>query len=133
MSEVSEVSEAAQNKGGEKTVKYVYWLMFANIFLPFLCFIVATIMAYASRGEQASEFENSHYNYVIKVFWRLVIYNTIAIFTMIGGSAAAAMISGWLSIIPVLAGCAMFVLYVWTIFKTVRGFSTFNRQANIEY
>ncbi|AZT39745.1 hypothetical protein ELZ88_24830 (plasmid) [Salmonella enterica subsp. enterica serovar Karamoja] len=87
-------------------IKIIYVLFCIGYFTGGLTSFVGVILAYMNRGN-ATEFEKSHFNYLIKLFWISFVAVVLSAITWV-----------------ILIGIAIaFIWFVWSLIKIIKGVS----------
>lgn len=79
--EISTKSAKVTTTTEVKELKLCYYLIMANIAIPFLS-LAAMIIAIVAKGKNPEEFLKSHYQLVVRTFWISIVYIIIVILTM---------------------------------------------------
>lgn len=74
---------AAQSAGFDFNHPTVVSLLYISSFVLGVTVIVGVVLAYVWKGEPHAEWENSHYDYLIRTFWIGLIGSVISFILMI--------------------------------------------------
>ena len=113
----------------------IYGIYGASILLGGLPLVIAVIMAYFKRGDSIETLYESHYDYLIQTFWRLICVTILGF--IVGG--AILLISALLifpifitwTVIPILIA----LITIWFLYRIVRGWLCLfeNREIPLSY
>ncbi|HZR36576.1 MAG TPA: hypothetical protein VFA75_14485 [Nevskia sp.] len=110
------VVDAAGVSEAERNTLLIAYVLFCATFVTGFAGIAGVILCHIKVGESGNEFLRSHYRWLIRTFW----------FTLLWAVVCGVLVAS--IIFAVLGGIGFAALFVWHLYRLIRGLVTFSER-----
>lgn len=101
---------------GERSTLLVAYVLFCATFVTGFAGVAGVIVCHIKIGESGSEFLRSHYRWLIRTFW----------FTLLWAVVCGVLVAS--IILAIVGGIGFGVLFVWHLYRLIRGLINFSER-----